>query len=636
MAAWYAPQRDYALTAQYKKPPAEMAVTTSLLLVVADKGQEVLGGLAFLPQVERRFSFDVSAPEGWQVVSVTAADGKPLPFEHYAGDGMLTSTRLAPASTPGATAASRIRVTVPGGMAVGQEYKANFRALRTPKGWLDEWKSAPVEFPKFAVLGTTHDVGAVAVDVRDDLSVRPEKLVQLVPLDAGDKPKYGLAGVSTRLAYRYDSPKYAASLLVERIRPRLTARTFSFIRVEPSALDCHYEVVYRVQRPARRSLPSCCRRRRRRRFRSRRSTARRSRNRIPRSSASSGDGPYRWPSLRPERVRLAVAFQQPLPGDATAAENVAGSKPQHVTDAICRVAPDIISAVCRCHFPMPTAGVAGHRGLRRGLSVGPGGGRGLCRVGGEGPYAGAASRRGRTGQRRVCARPAVAGGLRVRRRSAGGDDRRLASPGLRPLSGNRPGMRARHKPLARRPKPDANAVQVANKGAVPASEIAGKGRAMVGRVRRDAAEAATAERQPLDRRAGRPHRCSADAANRLRGEGRAGGVRGTVAVPAPKLLLRAEGKGTAVEVPLVDLVWRLHLPSGYDVVGTGGTVATDELKPPPPAAVEVARFLFGWNAGLSHFGLLGSAQYARVCKTRDRQQQSEADWSRFAQLWSGQ
>ena len=57
-------------------------------------------------------------------------------------------------------------------------------------------------------------------------------------------------------------------------------------------------------------------------------------------------------------------------------------------------------------------------------------------------------------------------------------------------------------------------------------------------------------------------------------------LRGTVAVPAPKLLLRAEAKGEAVEVPLADLVWRLHLPSGYDVVDTGGTVTTDDLNVP--------------------------------------------------------
>ena len=92
--------------------------------------------------------------------------------------------------------------------------------------------------------------------------------------------------------------------------------------------------------------------------------------------------------------------------------------------------------------------------------------------------------------------------------------------------------------------------------------------------------------------------------------------RGTVAVPAPKLLLRADEKATAAEVPLADLVWRLHLPSGYDVVGTGGTVATDELKPPPPAAVQVAQFLFGWNDNLSRYSLLPSVQCAREAARR--------------------
>ena len=69
VAAWYAPQSDYALTAQYVKPPAEMAITTSLLLVLTDRGQEVLGGLTLLPFVEKRFSFDVSVPAGWQVAA---------------------------------------------------------------------------------------------------------------------------------------------------------------------------------------------------------------------------------------------------------------------------------------------------------------------------------------------------------------------------------------------------------------------------------------------------------------------------------------------------------------------------------------------------------------------------------------
>ena len=262
-------------------------------------------------------------------------------------------------------------------MAVGQEYKANFRAVRIPKGWLADWKSTPVEFPKFAVLDATHDVGAVAVDVRDDLDVRPEKLAQLVPLDAGDKPKYGLAGVSTRLAYRYDSPKYAASLVVERTRPRLTARTFSFIRVEPSALDCHYELVYTIAEARTQKLafllpketPASI------------SITALDGATIKESNPEIVGQQRRWTVSLAEpardRVRLAVAFQLPLPGSAAAGSAVVpaatGGQDAHApADAHPTVTLPIIVAE------------------RRGVSVGPGGGRGLRRVGGEGRYPGTA------------------------------------------------------------------------------------------------------------------------------------------------------------------------------------------------------------------------------------------------------
>ena len=76
-------------------------------------------------------------------------------------------------------------------------------------------------------------------------------------------------------------------------------------------------------------------------------------------------------------------------------------------------------------------------------------------------------------------------------------------------------------------------------------------------------------------------------------------LRGTVDVPAPKLLLPAEQASEADEVPLADLVWRLHLPSGYEVVHTGGTLVADEIRPPLPAAAEVAGILYYLTGGIS-------------------------------------
>ncbi|MFZ1935523.1 MAG: DUF1559 domain-containing protein [Thermoguttaceae bacterium] len=608
VAAWYAPQSDYALTAQYKKPPAEMAVTTSLLLVVADKGQEVLGGLAFLPQVERRFWFDISLPDGWQIVAVTTADGQPLPFEHYADGVNSNSARLAPASTPGAprqrnqdqtSAPGRVRVTVPGGMAVGQEYKVNFRAVRIPKGWLAEWKSAAVEFPKFAVLDATHDVGAVAVDVRDDLAVRPEKLSQLVPLDAGDKPKYGLAGVSTRLAYRYDSPKYAASIAVERTRPRLTARTFSFVRVEPSALDCHYELIYKIAAARTQKLafllpkdtPASI------------SIAALDGVTIKESNPEVVGGQRRWTVSLAEpagdHVRLAVAFQQPLAGDATvssgaAVSDASGGQETHAAVALPIIVADDVA------YQSGLVGVEGCAELEVNV-VTP------ARQVDVDELADARYQPGRWllgAFAFVGDPPAVK--IDVMRHAA----YRLypaivqeceLDTNLSPDGQSE--TQARFKLLT---KAMFLQVKLPAKGELWSAELDGT--------------PLKPQRQGdsllIDVPAGR-----GDAPQTLQivyaAKVAPVGSRGTVAVPAPKLLLRSEQKGTPVEVPLVDLVWRLHLPGGYDVVGTGGTVATDELKLPPPAAVQVARFLLGWNDDLSHFGLLGAAsQRARESARR--------------------
>ena len=102
VAAWYAPQAQYRLQARFVKPPAEMAVTGSLLLVVSDKGQEMLGGLSIEPQAEKRFSFDLSVPSGWQVAEVKDAAGQPLKFEHCARPSCV-----ARASCPSTTIVAR-------------------------------------------------------------------------------------------------------------------------------------------------------------------------------------------------------------------------------------------------------------------------------------------------------------------------------------------------------------------------------------------------------------------------------------------------------------------------------------------------------------------------------------------------
>ncbi len=237
LVAYYAPASDFSLDAKFTIPPAEMAVRTSLLWVLSDKGQQILGGLTMLPAVEKRFSFDFSIPPDWHVTGVTGPDEQPLPMERYDRPDGPT-----------------IHVRVPQGIPVGEEFHANFEALHTPDKWLAEWDEQMIDFPAFAITSTGSDVGAIGVAVLDDLAIRPEQ-VDLTPLDDAKKSEHGLvAGVDTALAYRYERPGYKATFHLKRTQPRLTARTCSFFVVRPDELRGYCEVAYRVEEARTRQL----------------------------------------------------------------------------------------------------------------------------------------------------------------------------------------------------------------------------------------------------------------------------------------------------------------------------------------------------------------------------------------------
>ena len=69
--------------------------------------------------------------------------------------------------------------------------------------------------------------------------------------------------------------------------------------------------------------------------------------------------------------------------------------------------------------------------------------------------------------------------------------------------------------------------------------------------------------------------------------------------PAASLSQNKRGPAAPIEVPLADAIWRLHLPSGYEAVGAGGTMTPEDLPHPPLAAAEVVGWLAGVNDALS-------------------------------------
>ena len=196
-----------------------MDVTSNVLLIVQDSGLEVRGGFALVPGEERIFGCQFTVEPGWEITEVTQ-NGQPLQFERFEqADGPL-----------------RVRVALPQGVPSGQSCSLHFHAVRTPEAWLQSWSTQEVRFPQFAVVDATTDRGAVAVQARDDLTIRPDQAQGVTPLDDRKKAQFNLADVPTVLAYRYESQPFEVTIQVERKLPRITAETYSFLKIEPGNL----------------------------------------------------------------------------------------------------------------------------------------------------------------------------------------------------------------------------------------------------------------------------------------------------------------------------------------------------------------------------------------------------------------
>jgi len=568
VVAYYAPQGEFELTATFDKPPAELAVTSNLLLILSDRDQQVLGGLALLADAEKRFAFDLSVPAGWHVTSVTAAAEKPLSFEEYATAGQ-----------PG-----RIHVRVPEGIPAGEEFHVNFQATRTPPGWLDDWRSRSVEFPVFAVAGAQRDKGAVAVEVRDDMTVRPEKLEGLTPLDEAEKQEYGLGGVATNLAYRYEGPRYAAGLSVQRTRPRLTARTFSFVKIQPDALVAHYELIYNVEEARTRRLalslpadtPAAL------------SISPLDGVKLKEYLSEDAEQTRLWTVLLEEprrgEIRLAVDFQQPLPVEKDS---------------------NVVLPIVRAEQVVYQSGLVAVEGSAElDVQIDPG------------------------TTRRVDVGELVDADYQVGRRLLGaygfvGDPPQLKIDVFRHPGYGLYSAIVERAELSTHLSPDGASQSQAT--------FVLRTKALFLEIKlpkKSELWSAYLDGEPI-----KPQRegssllvslpAGAAAVSRtLRivyaTEIGTVGMSGDVSVASPKLLLRGEESAEPVEVPLNDLRWRLHLPNGYQVIRTGGTVVTDDVKHPVPAAVNVAAALYFLTGGVNP--LYGGLQSARESAQRGGQE----------------
>ncbi|MCR4411289.1 MAG: hypothetical protein NUV77_02555 [Thermoguttaceae bacterium] len=556
VATYYAPQTPFELSARFHLPPAEISVRTNVLLVLGDRGHVVRGGFLLTPRVEKLFAFEFSVPPGWHVTSVTGPENHPVPFERFGAPDQ----------------AGRVQVRPPQGVPPGRDYRILFQAVHTPTGWLEDWESVPVAFPVFAVRGATHDVGALAIDAQDDMAVRPDVLERLTPLGETEKEKYGLGGVPSSLAYRYEGQGYRAALVVHRTRPRLTARTFSFVRVESDAIVVHDEIVYTVDEARARhvafSLPETSP--------AALAIAALDDTKIKESASRVEGGRRHWTVLleEPRRgtIRLGVDFQQPLPAEKSGSLALPAVRAEGVAYQSGLVAVE----------GSPELDVEVQTSARK-VDVGE--------------LADAAYQPGRRllGAYGFVGEP-VETTIKVARHPGFGLYPAIVQKAELNTNVAVEGTSQTEAVFLLRTKaaylevvlPEGSELWSALVNDKPIKPQSVGGRLVVSLPPTQAASLCALKityQTPVARV----------------------GLTGTIDLPAPTLALRADETGEPIEVPLADLEWNLRLPSGYRVVRSMGT-ATTPIEPPEPAAVNVLKGI----AGLAYFSPIMLAPAGRA------------------------
>jgi hypothetical protein len=575
VAFYYAPQGSVDARVRIVKPEAAFRVGGNQLLTLADAGASLLASFVVSPEYERVFWVDVLLPRDWQVEQVVAG-GSQLPIEMRAmGE------------------ANRLRVTFPEGAKLGAETGFSVQARWVPTDWLGAWDRREVSFPDVRIAGAREETGVLAVVGKDDFEVVPKAPQGLVPLDQQERARYGLQNVESRAIFRYEAPGYALGVDVVRKMPRLRGESLSFFVVGEDHLRAHYELLYQVDRARVRQLqfalpgntPTAL------------SVSGIGQTPVKEYSSTDQDGRRLWTvwlaSPMAGAVRLGVDLQMMTPreGEADLPLPVLVGVDYQSGRLAVEGEEDLDVRVVAHPRPVDVGELAEASNYRPGARL-------------LGTY-------GFVGDPEP---------VRVSRTRHGG----YALPSVLVVRSELTSVfgtegRGQH------------AAQYVLRSKLRFLDMAMPEGASLWSVLVDGTPIAPAKQD--DRLLFELPENGGSAEHSLmvvyETEGSRVGMRGELSAVAPSLVLRSDD-GYSVPVPVADLEWHVHLPVGFRISGTDGTVAPTQLVPVTPAALNLGLLLYRMTGGVSPQRglvsgfLLGGLQSARQ-KAVESSKTAEAD-----------
>lgn len=232
VVSYFAPAGDYRLAASLMPDHAELIVASSSLLAVSERGLRWQSRISLAVEGESLFVVPLALPRGWRINRVSDEAGRTLPMERYEAAG---------------DAKSRAIVRLAQGIQPGTSAILQCEAELTPADWLTAAAKRVIGLPQLEIDGATQQRGVIVVQTSDDLIVRPNEVAGLTPIVDREKAALGMAADAEGMAFRFDAGGYAAELVVERVPAAVTARSFAFLALQPEHLIGHYQVDYDIR-----------------------------------------------------------------------------------------------------------------------------------------------------------------------------------------------------------------------------------------------------------------------------------------------------------------------------------------------------------------------------------------------------
>ncbi|MBL8829152.1 MAG: hypothetical protein JNM18_19370 [Planctomycetaceae bacterium] len=240
VAAFYAPTANVDLAGSISRRTVQREYESQFSLIATEAAWQLRGTFTLSTRIEPWFEVDLRLPADWTVEQITAGDGSPLNWQR----------REAADNTA-------IHVRLPNAITEATPQAITLTAKHVPADWLTAWSTRTFTVPSVTVEQADAKRGTLQVVSQDDMTIAAAQLTGLVPTTAND-PRANLAAgaqqATAALNYRYTGTLPAAQFNVQKLSPQLSARSYSFYRVEANAIRVHTELEYQVERAHTREL----------------------------------------------------------------------------------------------------------------------------------------------------------------------------------------------------------------------------------------------------------------------------------------------------------------------------------------------------------------------------------------------